>query len=172
MALCLLVVIGRSLHSSFVFSAFAGRGLSGISVLSFFLLVFTLVLEQAIGVKIRERLSSAGFSLDPLFPTASIFRAVCVGAKILKLLVFLIFVLQGQCFRRLDCCPSIDGFFQKLQGPCGSAENVSNVPEASDFRVDLIRLSVEDVPVLVKGYSYASGTGHVCRKTWSFGDCN
>ena len=131
--------------------------------MSFFLLIFTLVSEEAVVAQVCERLISAGSGLNPLFPTASIFRAVCVGAKILKLLVFLIFVLQGQCFRRLDCCPSIDGFFQKLQGPCGSAENVSDVPEASDFRVDLIRLSVEDVPVLVKGYCYASGTDPVCR---------
>ena len=80
----------------------------------------------------------------------------------MKLLDYLLFVLQGQCFRWLDSCPFVDGFFQKLQCPCGSAENVSNVPEASDFRVDLIRLSVEDVPIFVKGYGYARGTVSDC----------
>ena len=123
-------------------------------------------------MQVFERLISAGSSFNPLFPTATIFRAVCVGAKVLELLVFLIFVLQGQRFRWLDCCPSVDGFFQKLKGPCGSTEDVSNVPEASDFSVDLVRLSVEDVPELVEGYCYACGAGHVCRQMRSFSNCN
>ena len=98
MTLCSLVVFGRGLHCSFVLSAFARRDLSGISALSFLLLVFMLVLKEAIGVKILERLSSASSSFDPLLPTASIFGAVFVGAEADKLFFFLLFVLQGQCF--------------------------------------------------------------------------
>ena len=131
-ALCLLVVFACGLDCSFVLSSFAGGLVPGVSGLSFFLLVVVLVLKEVVVAQKFEGLISTCSGVNPLFPTAPIFRAVCVGAKTLKLLVYLIFVLQGQCFRWLDSCPSVDGFFQKLQCPCGSAEDVSNVPEASE----------------------------------------
>ena len=124
-------------------------------MLSFFLLIIVVISEEAVTLKVVERLISAGSSLNPLFPTAAVFGAVCVGAKVLELLVFLILVLQGQSFGWFDCCPSLDCFFQELKGPCGSAEDISNVPEAGDFSADLLWFFVEYVPEFVKGYCYA-----------------